>query len=135
MGRGAVRGNPDAGGLPADAGDRTDETGQWPAPPSNTSGIRSRACRCWSTSGLSCRRDRARPFNRRPDRFPFFGITDQRTGLTYGGGLTVEVLVVNRASITGTFNIWREVLYGGWLYNFDQVLGLAWRFRLVRRPA
>jgi hypothetical protein len=59
---------------------------------------------------------------------PYFGITDQHAGLTYGGGVTLDVPVVNRASITGTLQIWRDVLYGGRNHNFDQVLGLAWRF-------
>jgi hypothetical protein len=59
---------------------------------------------------------------------PYFGITDQSTGVTYGGGLTLEVPVASRASITGTLQIWRDRLYGGPLHNFDQVLGLAWRF-------
>jgi hypothetical protein len=59
---------------------------------------------------------------------PYFGITDQRTGLTYGGGVTLEVAVVKQVSITGTLQVWRDRLYGGQLDNFDQVLGLAWRF-------
>ena len=59
---------------------------------------------------------------------PYFGITDQRTGVTYGAGLTLEVPVANRASITGSLQFWRDNLYGGRLHNFDQVLGLAWRF-------
>jgi hypothetical protein len=58
---------------------------------------------------------------------PYFRITDQRTGLSYGGGITLEVAVVKQASITGSFQVWRDVLYGGRLYNFDQVLGVAWR--------
>ena len=59
---------------------------------------------------------------------PFFGITDQRTGLTYGGGLTLERSVTPHAAITASFLIWRDKLYGGRLDNFDQVLGFAWRF-------
>ena len=59
---------------------------------------------------------------------PFFGITDQRTGVTYGAGLTLEVPLADRASITGSLQFWRDNLYGGRLHNFDQVLGLAWRF-------
>jgi hypothetical protein len=59
---------------------------------------------------------------------PFFGITDQRTGLSYGGGITLEVPIVNRASVTGTFNVWRDALYGGQLWDTDNVFGLAWHF-------
>ena len=59
---------------------------------------------------------------------PFFAISDQRTGVTGGGGLTLEVPVAKRASITGSLQFWRDGLYGGRLDNFDQVLGLAWRF-------
>ena len=59
---------------------------------------------------------------------PFFGITDQRTGLTYGGGLTLERPVTSHAVITASFLYWRDKLYGGRLDNFDQVLGIAWRF-------
>jgi opacity protein-like surface antigen len=59
---------------------------------------------------------------------PFFGITNQRTGFTYGGGLTLELPVVSRAIVSGTFQYWRDKLYGGRLDNFDQALGVAWRF-------
>jgi len=59
---------------------------------------------------------------------PFFGITDQRTGLSYGGGLTLERPVTSHALITASVLVWRDKLYGGRLYNFDQVLGVAWRF-------
>jgi hypothetical protein len=30
--------------------------------------------------------------------------------------------------LTGTFNYWRDRLYGGQLDNFERSLGLAWRF-------
>jgi hypothetical protein len=59
---------------------------------------------------------------------PFFGITDQRTGLTYGAGLTLERSVTSHAVLTASFLYWRDKLYGGRLDNFDQVLGIAWRF-------
>ena len=62
------------------------------------------------------------------ERDSLFGITDERTGLTYGGGLTLEVPVFSRAMLTGTVQIWRDKLYGGRLDNLDQVLGIAWRF-------
>jgi hypothetical protein len=59
---------------------------------------------------------------------PFFGITDQRTGFTAGGGLSLEFPVGPRAMLTGSLQVWRDRLYGGRLYNVDQMFGVAWRF-------
>jgi hypothetical protein len=59
---------------------------------------------------------------------PFFQITNQRTGLAMGAGLTLELPVTPHALLTGSFQAWRDELYGGRMYNLDQMLGVAWRF-------
>ncbi len=59
---------------------------------------------------------------------PFFGITNQRTGFTAGGGLSLELPVGPRAMLTGSLQVWRDRMYGGRLYNVDQMFGVAWRF-------
>ena len=59
---------------------------------------------------------------------PFWGITNQRTGFSYGAGLTLEYRVVSNLLLTGSFHYWRDRLYGGQLDNFEKGIGLGFQF-------
>jgi hypothetical protein len=60
-----------------------------------------------------------------PNSEEFYGITDANTGLSYGGGIGLEVGPFSRLRFLGQVNLWRAAVYGGTSSDPEIILGMG----------